>query len=548
MEQKQGNFFDQKTIIAVVLTGVVFLGWQKYLTSKYPTYGKPAAKAEAVETAAAPKEASTTNEETKGTVPTTSADQKVVAGATVGNADKPEQTVAIDTDLYSFQVSSRGLGVKDLILKKYTDREHQQIRLARAERSNLFEMRINGEPVHFEVQASEADGAKVLTGLAQIGSMTVKRVLTFSSQYFLTSRIEIQNPTQEFKQFEIQIPEKRVESGGGSFLSPSLDFQEVVLKNSEKDERLNLSTSKEDVTKSLGLQTSFGVSSHYFMTAYSNTSDISPEVSVDYKHKDTDFLAVGTYKIASPQASMVFEGTGYFGPKDLKIIDNAPASLKGDFSHFVNFGFFGSIGKILLKTLQFFYQYTIPNWGLAIIFLTLLVRLLVLPFNIASYKSMRKMTKIQPMIAALRERYKADPQTLNTEMMKLMKDQKVNPLGGCIPMLLQMPVFFALYQVLGQSIELYQAPFFGWIHDLSLKDPFFVTPVLMGLAMWYNQKITPNTMDPAQAKMMQFLPIVFSVMMIALPSGLTLYIFVSTLFGIIQQQMFMKDRSTTAKA
>ena len=142
---------------------------------------------------------------------------------------------------------------------------------------------------------------------------------------------------------------------------------------------------------------------------------------------------------------------------------------------------------------------------------------------------------------------------MNKEMMLLMKDQKVNPLGGCLPMLLQMPVFFALYQVLGQSIELYQAPFFGWIQDLSLKDPFFVLPVLMGISMFIQQKITPSTMDPAQAKIMQFIPLVFSIMMVSLPSGLTLYIFVSTLFGVTQQQIFMKDRSglvpvTTAKA
>ena len=129
-----------------------------------------------------------------------------------------------------------------------------------------------------------------------------------------------------------------------------------------------------------------------------------------------------------------------------------------------------------------------------------------------------------------------------------MRDNKVNPLGGCLPMLLQMPVFFALYQCLGQSIELYQAPFFGWIHDLSLKDPFYVLPILMGISMYIQQKITPTTMDPAQAKIMQFLPVVFSLMMVSLPSGLTLYIFVSTLFGIIQQQIFMKDRKSASNA
>ena len=200
-----------------------------------------------------------------------------------------------------------------------------------------------------------------------------------------------------------------------------------------------------------------------------------------------------------------------------------------------------------MKVLYWFYS-LIQNWGVAIILLTVLVRLIVLPFNITSYKSMKKMQVIQPKIKALRERYKDDPQNLNKEMMAVMRDNKVNPLGGCLPMLLQMPVFFALYQCLGQSIELYQAPFFGWIHDLSLKDPFYVLPILMGISMYVQQKITPTTMDPAQAKIMQFLPVVFSLMMVSLPSGLTLYIFVSTLFGIIQQQIFMKDKKSASNA
>jgi len=122
----------------------------------------------------------------------------------------------------------------------------------------------------------------------------------------------------------------------------------------------------------------------------------------------------------------------------------------------------------------------------------------------------------------------------------------VNPLGGCLPMLLQMPILFALFQVLGNSIEIYQAPFIFWIHDLSVKDPFYVLPILMGITLFIQHKITPTTMDPAQAKVMQFMPIIFSLMMVSLPSGLTLYTFVSTLFGILQQRFFTSDSNKTA--
>lgn len=153
------------------------------------------------------------------------------------------------------------------------------------------------------------------------------------------------------------------------------------------------------------------------------------------------------------------------------------------------------------------------------------------------------MQKIQPEIARLKEVYKGNTQALNVEMMKLMRENKVNPMGGCLPLLLQLPVFWALYQVLQNSIELYRAPFFGWITDLSMKDPYYVLPVLMGLSMFVQQKITPSTMDPAQARVMMIMPIMFSFLMFGLPSGLTLYIFVSTLFGIIQQMIMMRDKN-----
>ena len=188
----------------------------------------------------------------------------------------------------------------------------------------------------------------------------------------------------------------------------------------------------------------------------------------------------------------------------------------------------------------------VGNWGVAIICLTLVVRILVLPANIYSYKSMRAMQVIQPQIKALREKFKDDQVKQQQEMMALMKAHKVNPVGSCLPVLLQFPIFIALYQVLGNSIELYQAPFGLWIHDLSLKDPFYILPVLMGLTMFVQQKITPNTMDPAQAKVMLMMPLLFTFFMVSLPSGLTLYMLVGAIFSVAQQMYFMKQTPTPA--
>ena len=162
---------------------------------------------------------------------------------------------------------------------------------------------------------------------------------------------------------------------------------------------------------------------------------------------------------------------------------------------------------------------------------------------------MKAMQRLQPQISALKEKYKDDPAKMQQEQMALFKTHKVNPMGGCLPMLVQLPVFIALYAVLGNSIELFQAPFFGWIQDLSTKDPFYIYPVLMGVSMFVQQKLTPAAgMDPAQQKIMMFMPVLFSAMMINLPAGLTMYIFVSTLLGIMQQVMMKEKNSASSPA
>lgn len=203
----------------------------------------------------------------------------------------------------------------------------------------------------------------------------------------------------------------------------------------------------------------------------------------------------------------------------------------------LNFGLFGVISVPMLKVLKFFYQ-VIPNYGVAIILLTLIVRLLTFPLQFKSYKSMKKMQDVQPELNKIKEKFKDDPQKLQKETMELFRRAGANPLSGCLPMLLQLPIFFAFYRMLYSSVELVDAPFFGWIVDLSIKDPYYVLPVLMGIAMFGQQKLMPTTSaDPTQQKIMLFMPLIFAVLMKDLPAGLNLYIFVSTLFGIVQQKL-----------
>ncbi len=201
--------------------------------------------------------------------------------------------------------------------------------------------------------------------------------------------------------------------------------------------------------------------------------------------------------------------------------------------HFsVDFGFFSVIAVPILRGLQYFYS-LVPNWGWAIVLLTFLIRFLTFPLQYISTKNMAKMKKIQPEIDRIKKKYKDDPAKMQKETMQLFKRAGTNPMSGCFPMLLQMPIFFAFYTVLYNAVELVDAPWIGWVKDLSSKDPYYVLPILMGVAMFAQQKITPTTgMDKTQAKVMMFLPLIFAFIMKDLPSGLNLYIFVSTLFGI----------------
>ena len=274
-------------------------------------------------------------------------------------------------------------------------------------------------------------------------------------------------------------------------------------------------------------------------------SDVRPRGRVQVLPGQKVLLASVLHKPLERGSPFKISYRGYIGPKDYSLLKN----VHEEFVQMIDFGMFSFLAHPFLRLMKWFYS-IFKNWGLAIIFLTLLVRLAVLPFNITSYKSMKKMQKLQGPISELRERYKGDSQKLNQEMMALWKREKVNPVSGCLPMLLQFPVFIALYQVLGNSIELYKSPFALWITDLSLKDPFYVLPVAMGVTMFIQQKISPSapTADPTQKKIFMFLPLIFTLFMVALPSGLTLYIFVSTLFGIFQQLFFTREAPSSASS
>jgi YidC/Oxa1 family membrane protein insertase len=234
-------------------------------------------------------------------------------------------------------------------------------------------------------------------------------------------------------------------------------------------------------------------------------------------------------------STAVFQSWLFIGPKLIPLLRETGAGLERS----IDYGWFAFISKPLHDALSWLYKY-FPNYGVCIILLVIGIKIIFFYPTQKSYQSMAAMRRLQPEQKRLQERYGDDRQQLGQEMMALYKKNKVNPLGGCLPIIIQIPVFFALYKVLLMSIEMRQAPFMLWIQDLSVQDPFFVLPLLMGGSMYIQQKLNPQPADPMQAKIMSFLPALFTVMFLFFPAGLVLYWVVNNVLAIIQQRLVMK--------
>lgn len=289
-----------------------------------------------------------------------------------------------------------------------------------------------------------------------------------------------------------------------------------------------------------------GFNERYFLNAVGFTEPDGSVKTVDYcefahsprSPSDRLYSLIGTeaFSVGAGQ-SKEFSYTWYLGPKRFEFLSEYPQP----FSDSVQYGIFSFLSVPIRHVLIFLYG-LLGNWGLAIMLLTVLIKLLLLPITTKAYKSMEAMKRVQPKLEALKKKFENDQQKMAEAQMKLFKDEGVNPLGGCLPLLLQMPVYFALYRTVWSSAELFQAPFFGWIQDLSQPDPLYILPVILGVMMFGQQKLMPNTSTNPQMKMMQYImPLMFIPIMLFLPSGLVLYIFCNMLLTILQQ-LFIRNR------
>lgn len=519
-QPSESPFGNPRFLAALAITFFGLWGWQYYISQKYPQQNISANQTESLQV-------STT---ASATVPTQNNSQ-LETTSSKNIITHPETTLKFENETVSFEVSSNGMALKNYTLKDYTHRDGSS--LSFDHKSGQFATLVANQAIHFQISQT-TDGEFV--GLGEVNGVRITKKITYDKQLnFLKTTVSFDGSIDSL---QTQIFDKKLVPQSKNFLTPSFEQQDFVIFSGGKIISESITQVKDGAqfNHSSNAAQLIAINSQYFTMAAINKSDIVPDV-LNAVNNDQVSSTIN-YKLAGTSVKTI-DQILFLGPKKadtLKAIDPLLPEV-------LNYGMFGFIAKPLLSLMVLIHTF-VGNWGLAIIVLTLIVRSILLPFNVISFRSAQAMQKIKPRMDALREKFKDDPMRMNKETMALMKEANANPLSGCLPMLIQIPIFFALWKTIGSSIEIYQQPFFGWIVDLSYHDKFFVFPILMGITMYFQQKMTPTTMDPMQAKILNFMPIIFTLFMLTLPSGLTLYNFVSALFGVVQQYFLLKETKT----
>ncbi len=551
----------KRTILIVALAIVTYVGVLKWNQD----YGQAALPTQNV---AANTNTSAIPDAPQGSA-TANADVPSATGEVAAPAETPvaasKDLIQVKTDVLNLEIDPVGGDVVQLRLPLYPRRQdHPEIpfqlfdnggeRIFLAQSgltgANGPDARSTGRPVYSATQKSYqlADGQNDLVvdlkfsdgGVSYIKRFTFKRGL-----YDLTVSYVIDNQSAQpwngnlFAQLKRDAsadPSSTTATGTATYLgaamwTPSEPYKKVSMKDIDKG-------SVKDTVQGgwvAWLQ-------HYFVTAWIPNKADSNTVTTRKDSAGNYIIGfTGPAMTVAPGAKAETTTTLYAGPKSQAVLKELSPGLELT----VDYGILWFIAQPIFWLLQHIHS-IVGNWGWSIIFLTMLIKGLFFPLSAASYKSMARMRAVAPRLAALKEQHGDDRQKLSQSMMELYKKEKINPLGGCLPILVQMPVFLSLYWVLLESVEMRQAPWLLWITDLSIKDPFFILPIIMGATMFIQQRLNPTPPDPMQAKVMKLMPIIFTFFFLWFPAGLVLYWVVNNTLSITQQWYI--TRSIEAKA
>lgn len=459
------------------------------------------------------------------------------------------RNITITSDIYNIVLSSRGATIKSVSFNNYKETnkpDSGSFYLIDNDDFSLYTFKTNfsegfiiPSDIIYELVGSSSEKLLLnedsleLNFVAEYNGFIVTKTYRFYKDYYhFDFVIDVKNTTNTHYSgkynLSIVTPWSSDEkSDFYSFLGPLTFDGKKLHEDKPKDVQKNPVIYRDAVWS--------GFTDKYFLQALNPQSSVE-QVLISYQSGFIENRFSSSSFVLLPQQNQTFEHVAFLGPKKLEYLSASDTS----FEEAIHFGFFHFLAKPLFDVLRFFYGF-INNYGFSIILLTLCIKLIFWPLTHKSYKSMQGMQKLQPEMKRLKEKYADDKQRLNQEMMSFYRDNKVNPLGGCLPILIQIPVFFALYKVLLDSIELRHAPFMLWITDLSAKDPLYITPIIMGASMFLQQKLTPTNLDPTQEKVMLMMPIVFTFLFLNFPAGLVIYWLVNNLLTILQQLIIRRQ-------
>ena len=539
---------NRRILLLVVFSISIGMLWNGWLTRNQPqsapattqNHSSVAANTSAGAATVLPQGGINSSAQTPASVPVASA----------SNAPR----VHVKTDVMDAEISAEGGSLVHLALPQHKLKEDktQNFVLFDDGKTHLYSMQTgllgDGMPNHktlFSLPSEKewvlADGAndlEIRLTAPESKGVQVAKVLTFHRgsyvvdvRYELTNKSEVPfNGEAYFQLVRDDKPAEVAEGFGGvtTFTGPAF------YTDASKYSKVNFAAIKDNKAKIPANAEDGWVAmvQHYFVSAIL-PEDKTPRKFFAQRVSDDIYSAgviLPTKTVAPGQTVKAVETRLYAGPQEQAVLDKLAPGMP----LVVDYGWLTLIASPLFLVISWLHKLT-GNWGWAIILVTVLLKLLFFPLSAASYKSMAKMRALQPKMQQLKERYGDDKAKFQQEMMEFYKKEKINPLGGCWPILIQIPIFIALYWVLLGSVEMRQAPWIGWIQDLSLKDPYFVLPLIYGATMLIQTKLNPTPPDPVQAKVMLFMPIIFTFMFLWFPSGLVLYWVVNNILSIAQQ-------------
>ncbi|MDH5353732.1 MAG: membrane protein insertase YidC, partial [Gammaproteobacteria bacterium] len=491
------------------------------------------------------------------------AENQLDAGRTATDSNSMTETqkngqrlILVETDVIRAEIDSLGGVVRSLKLKKFPvtlDQPDVWLEIVHSQSDSVYLMQSglrnknNTAPTHYSIYQTARTEYRLEDGEDEL-------IVPF---YWSENGIEV-TKSYHFRRgdYLVDVKHRVVNNSGDDWIgsqyrqiqrSRPLETSRLlytytgsVYYNEEvKYEKVDFDDMEDSVLKTESTGGWIAMLQHYFLSAWVPAEDDKNLVySIANTKRNPATYTIGLRSEnnqASPGGSVEFNSQMFVGPKIVDRLEEISPGL--DLT--VDYGVLTFISKPLYWLLSFYHSY-VGNWGLAIILLTLTIKAVFYKLSETSYRSMARMRKVGPRLKTLKERYGDDRQKMNQAMMELYKTEKINPMGGCLPILVQIPVFIALYWALLESVDLRQAPFIFWIKDLSVMDPFYVLPVIMGISMFIQQKLNPAPPDPIQAKVMMALPFVFTIFFAFFPSGLVLYWVVNNVLSIAQQYVITK--------